>query len=247
MNYNIECCDPFEESKENIWIKIEHLGRYLWARSIIQEKELTIVVDAACGTGYGSMILSDVASKVVGIDRNFAGIKSNYQRKNITYVKADLDDLDDVVTVSEMDAVVCFETIEHVRYPEKLLSMFASMLKEDGILILSYPNKEYEQFDEYGNNKDIYHLHVFEREEIDFMLKNAGFRIDRRLGQDIPNRVSSRIKELKPLGFDEDYFDKLIGTDATVVENLSVLFGWPCEGKTGESYSTIYICHKEHL
>lgn len=37
MNVNLEYCNPFDGNKENIWMKAEHCGRYLFASDLISE------------------------------------------------------------------------------------------------------------------------------------------------------------------------------------------------------------------
>ena len=45
--------------------EIEHLQRYYSLKSIVRDK---VVVDAACGEGYGSMFIAGEALKVLGVD-----------------------------------------------------------------------------------------------------------------------------------------------------------------------------------
>ena len=71
QNFGIEYCDPFsDEHSSNHWMKLEHLGRYLWASKVIAESRAQIVADIACATGYGSNILKENANVVYGFDRN---------------------------------------------------------------------------------------------------------------------------------------------------------------------------------
>lgn len=49
----------------DIKLEIEHYQRYLSVQRLVKDK---IVLDAACGEGYGSDILAKYAKKVIGID-----------------------------------------------------------------------------------------------------------------------------------------------------------------------------------
>ena len=51
------------ECVREIWY--EHWHRYVFARQLAKGKR---VLDAACGEGYGSALLADVAASVVGAD-----------------------------------------------------------------------------------------------------------------------------------------------------------------------------------
>ena len=46
-------------------LKMEHYQRYLSVRNLVQDK---VVLDAACGEGYGSNIIASVARDVTGLD-----------------------------------------------------------------------------------------------------------------------------------------------------------------------------------
>ena len=52
------------ECVREIWY--EHWHRYVFARRIAAGRR---VLDAACGEGYGSALLADVAAQVVGVVR----------------------------------------------------------------------------------------------------------------------------------------------------------------------------------
>ena len=101
-----------------------HIFRYRFARGWIEPG--WTVVDGACGTGYGSAILSDIASKVTGIDRNADCIKtanSDHYSENIDFIQRDLDDIENWNI--QVDAWVTIETIEHLKDPKK----YAEMIK----------------------------------------------------------------------------------------------------------------------
>ena len=58
MNYSGERFLPNECSGE---MAVEHYQRYQFAKQLVEGK---IVLDAACGEGYGSSIVSEMASQV---------------------------------------------------------------------------------------------------------------------------------------------------------------------------------------
>ena len=47
---SIEYCDPFNE-KQYYWMRVEHLGRYLYVKNNI--KDGCNILDIACANGYG--------------------------------------------------------------------------------------------------------------------------------------------------------------------------------------------------
>jgi 2-polyprenyl-3-methyl-5-hydroxy-6-metoxy-1,4-benzoquinol methylase len=117
-----------------------HFRRYEFAQSQIT-KEL-VCGDFACGTGYGSAMLSEKAREVVGIDINcdvINTIKKRYRsRKNLNF---NCKNLLNITYISFFDAVISFETIEHFTETNilELFRVFKKSLKPDGKIIISTP------------------------------------------------------------------------------------------------------------
>src|SRR5262249_14419746 len=89
-----------------------HLKRYLFAQPYCTRN---VVLDAACGTGYGSAELARVATRVVGVDVDEQAIeyaRSRYVADNVEFEAMDVAALD--FDDASFDVVVAFEAIEHV-------------------------------------------------------------------------------------------------------------------------------------
>src|SRR5512139_3486774 len=77
--------DPF--------IGYEHLHRYRFAKEFVKGKK---VLDLACGEGYGSLMLSEEAGDVTGIDIDETTIRhasSKYLRGNLKFLKGLITDI----------------------------------------------------------------------------------------------------------------------------------------------------------
>lgn len=117
-----------------------HLTRYRFASSIVSPG--SAVADFSCGTGYGSVLLAQVADHVVGVDINkrvIRKIKNRY--KNISNVEFICSDILDLEYKNAFDFIISFETIEHLSESKipKLFDVFAKALKPGGTLIFSTP------------------------------------------------------------------------------------------------------------
>ena len=150
-------------------LAIEHYQRYLSVRCLLQDK---VVLDAACGEGYGSNIIASVAKNVTGLDIDTDTIeraKMTYsEQHNLHFVQGSIESIP--LESESVDAVVSFETIEHV--PEQIqysfLNEIARVLKKDGILVMSTPNKEI--YSDLYNYKNEFHVKEFYHDEfLDFL------------------------------------------------------------------------------
>ena len=146
------------------YIIAEHMQRYHSVLPVIQGKK---VLDAACGTGYGSALMAGMASEVIGIDISpeaVAFARSQYSHiPNLSYQEASIEKLP--FPDHTLDIVVSFETIEHVPSPvqQAFLREIKRCLKEDGILIMSSPDKR--TYSELRQLENKYHIHEFYYDE----------------------------------------------------------------------------------
>ena len=165
------------ECVREIWY--EHWHRYLFARRIVAGKR---VLDAACGEGYGSALLADAAVEVVGVDIDAASIahaRERYgQRANLTFETGDATALD--FPPGRFDLIVSFETLEHVAAQEQLLAGFARALTDDGVLIVSSPDKH--EYSEVAGFHNEFHVRELYRDELLALLK-PHFPVSRLYGQ----------------------------------------------------------------
>jgi ubiquinone/menaquinone biosynthesis C-methylase UbiE len=126
------------ECVREIWY--EHMHRYALAGAWCAGKR---TLDAACGEGYGSAMLAGKASSVEGVDISgeaVAHARKRYgQHANLQFQVADCTSLP--FADDEFDRVVSFETLEHLEAQEQLLQEFRRVLKPDGLLVLSSPDK----------------------------------------------------------------------------------------------------------
>jgi ubiquinone/menaquinone biosynthesis C-methylase UbiE len=140
---------------------LEHLHRYALTLELITDKD---ILDIASGEGYGSNLMAKKAKSVVGVDLSAEAVsaaKTKYQRPNLNFKIGDATQLD--FENGSFDVVVSFETIEHHDQHEKMLSEIKRILKPDGILIISTPDKlRYTDIPKYNNPFHIKELYAEE-------------------------------------------------------------------------------------
>ena len=119
-------------------VHAEHLARYLVAAELAPERR---VLDAACGEGYGTALLAAAGARsAIGVDLDESTIvHARGRHPGPEFVQADVRQLP--FEDRAFDLIVSFETIEHVRDPDAVLDELQRVLADDGLLIVSTPNK----------------------------------------------------------------------------------------------------------
>jgi len=145
-------------------IVYEHVHRYAFARRFATGRR---VLDAACGEGYGSALLAQVAVDVIGVDVDAATIahaRATYPAGNLAFVESSVTSLP--LASGSIDLVVSFETIEHVPAADqqRMLAEFARVLAPEGVLLLSSPNRP--EYSERRNHRNPFHVHELDRAEL---------------------------------------------------------------------------------
>ena len=139
-------------------IEVEHLSRYRWAARAAAGRS---VLDAGCGTAYGTRLLADGGARsVTGVDiaGSVLDAVAPDMPEAVTLRQGDLRTLVDDDDTYEL--VVCFEVIEHFADPFPVLDELTRVLAPGGILLVSSPNRGVYQE---GNP---HHLHEFTPDEL---------------------------------------------------------------------------------
>ena len=154
------------ECVREIWY--EHWHRYAFARGLAKDQR---VLDAACGEGYGAALLADVAADVIGVDidaTSIAHARARYAAKpRLRYECVDATAL--AFADRAFDLVVSFETLEHLAAQERLLAGFARVLDDNGVLVISSPDKR--TYSELAGFRNEFHVRELYREELSALLK----------------------------------------------------------------------------
>ncbi|HWH93640.1 MAG TPA: methyltransferase domain-containing protein [Baekduia sp.] len=137
----------------------DHLARYLFAGHFAAGRS---VVDLCCGNGYGSHLLEAAgAVRVTGIDIAADAIAT--AREHYAGPKFEVGAADAPLDLRQYDVAVCFEGIEHVADPDRLLANMAGA----GVALVSSPNSD---FFPGGFSGNPHHLREWTRREFEEVL-----------------------------------------------------------------------------
>jgi len=197
------------ECVREIWY--EHLHRYAFASRWCAG---TRVLDAACGEGYGAALLARTATEVHGVDRSAEAVahaRRRYgDRESLTFQEADVTALP--FENAHFDRVVSFETLEHLEAQDEMLAEFRRVLKPDGLLLVSSPDKAV-YTDEEGNDNP-YHVRELYRDELEALL-GRHFPAYRLFGQKLLfHSAIWRLEGVRTVALQQGDGDALVDVDA---------------------------------
>ena len=118
---------------------IWHLMRYKFVRGFV--KDTDNILDVACGTGYGTRLISDYCNSIDGVDFDEDTIRyanEIYGGDNRIFRVGNI-----LEVTGTYDIIICFETIEHLSKEDgfKVIQRLKECLKPNGILFISTPKK----------------------------------------------------------------------------------------------------------
>lgn len=119
------------------WLMRDHLARYEWAAHHCKGKR---VLDVATGTGYGANILRrNGAAEVVAVDREQGALDYAAERYGTDGLRWVHGNAYELPFQAEFDVVISFETIEHLKEPERFVRECKRVVKPGGQFIVSTP------------------------------------------------------------------------------------------------------------
>jgi ubiquinone/menaquinone biosynthesis C-methylase UbiE len=128
------------EVKDPIRLQGERRRAEVTARILRPEPD-DIILDVGCGDGYQISYILGRASRIIGIDLSRARLENARKRiRGADLVRASSEQTPFRQQI--FDKATCLELLEHLSNPSVTLQEIESILKEDGILVVSVPYRE---------------------------------------------------------------------------------------------------------
>lgn len=150
-------------------IAIEHYHRYLLARAFCRGRS---VLDVASGEGYGAALLAQVAASVTGVEIDAASVAhaaESFGRPNLRYLQGDARALP--LPDDSIDVAVSFETLEHLDDQNRFLAEIRRVLRPDGLLVISTPDRIV--YSPPGAPPNPFHVHELTAREFESALRSV--------------------------------------------------------------------------
>jgi len=165
------------------WVRYQHEARYEFAAACAGAAE---VLDAACGTGYGSILVRNAgASRVVGVDIAVDAVREAMRSDSPPQADFILGSaLSFPFRDAQFDLFISLETIEHIDDDRSYVREARRVVKPGGTFICSTPNRAVlnpgrSLFDRPFNP---FHIREYAQPELDRLLREQ-FRTIRWYGQ----------------------------------------------------------------
>jgi SAM-dependent methyltransferase len=205
----------------------EHLSRYHFARPMAEGR---FALDVGCGTGYGTAVLARSARRVVALDvsvESVAFAKENYSAPNIDFLVSDCRRI--ALGSETIEVAVCFEVGEHLAEQKTLLEEVRRVLRPDGALVISTPNRTY--YTEERNETNPFHVREFDFTEFVDFLKGSFAHVEMAFQNHVSSLYVGNPRQRRPLRSEMEH-------SATDLERSSHYFvavcsnspgGWSCD------------------
>lgn len=122
------------------WTVDEHKSRYEFSAQYAENRR---IVDCACGNGVGTRVFIRANPlEVHGFDLDDDAVQfasKHLKKNNVTFTKGSALSLP--LPEASVDLYISLETIEHIDDDAGFVSEISRVLKPDGLLILSTPNR----------------------------------------------------------------------------------------------------------
>jgi SAM-dependent methyltransferase len=243
--------DPFDPADSNIWRKAEYLGRYLFAADFLRPHRPRRVADISCGLGYGAMELGSIAGEVIGVDSSRALLdQAAYRCRHpcVRLLHKDLEDDDLFPDIPEgtADAVVSFETLEHLLDPDRAVEQFSRILGPAGFFICSVPNTLSESGDHAGLPRNKSHKQWFTFASLCRMVQSHDMQVICRLGQSWSRALFRREQQLaNAKRIRRKLADEPAMHSSEMIRYLSYIAAYPSVEDVDGSYSIIIVAQKK--
>ncbi|KAB8027997.1 class I SAM-dependent methyltransferase [Fluviispira multicolorata] len=170
--------DPtfFEQNNLRIRTFKKQLNKIVRTLSITPNKNY--ILDIGCAGGAFPKAAHDLGFKVIGIEPNKWLVNEGIKKYNIDLKSGILSDFN--FQKENFNIITLWDVIEHLTNPEEVLHSISHIIKNDGYLLINYPDVNSLACKLMRSKWPFYlnvHLFYFNRKTINKFLDNCGFKV----------------------------------------------------------------------
>lgn len=175
--------------KKSLFQKLWHKRKLILAQKILGKEKFKNCLDVGCASGYMVSEISRIFPYALyhGVDSYDKVI--DYGKKKYPHIRFKVANAEKLpFKRQEFDLIICYETIEHIIKPLKALKDMKRVLRKNGKLILTMDSGSllfrivwYFWENTRGRVWKGAHLHPFHHEELEDLIKKAGFKINQKI------------------------------------------------------------------
>jgi SAM-dependent methyltransferase len=151
------------------------------------------VLDVGCGLGYGTALVGMFGQpdRLLGVDTDAGSIAFAKENRSLGSMGIKFTQSDFLAVNSSFNVIIAFEIIEHLKNPVGFIEHVWQLLSQDGILLLSTPNKKITSpFTKTPLNP--HHIHEFTHDELYPLLRRHFPRVIPRGQRFVPRFLCTR-------------------------------------------------------
>jgi len=189
--------------KTNLLQRYWHSQKLNTLKKLLANQKYQKILDVGCAGGSMANKVGYIfpKSKITGIDAYKDSIKYAKEKyPGINFLVADAHNLP--FKANTFDMVICYETIEHVVNPKKVLNEIKRVMKKSGIALVVMDSGSplfrlvwYAWENTKGKVWKDAHLHPFHHMELEEVIKKSGFRIIKKQFSHFGMEVSFLLKK----------------------------------------------------
>ncbi|MBI5681011.1 MAG: class I SAM-dependent methyltransferase [Methanobacterium sp.] len=183
------------------------------------------VLDVGCGDGFFTLKLLNLGYKVDATDVSPEAIKATerrIKRNNAPNINLYNENLLELNPPHKYDVIICLEVLEHIEDDLRVLKLFNSWLKKEGLLILSVPHRQdmWNYTDEIGG-----HYRRYSKEDLKNKLESAEFKVEDVFDYGFPiirffaNRLCAPAEKMQKSKINPPKNNFLSRTASTIIQN----------------------------
>ena len=138
INNEKELQETFSWARTQIFSSYNHVLGYYQAQACLENTRGKSLLDMPCGDGALTAMLAPTFSRVVGIDASSKHLE--LARKALPQVEFHEALIEDFETTERFSTITMLNILEHVIDPIEVLQKAASLLEDEGVLLVHVPN-----------------------------------------------------------------------------------------------------------